>query len=267
MPAAAAPHPCLPSDLPHVTTYLLSDLHLSRHTPHLAAIAKAFFAGPARSAEAVYLLGDFWDVWLGDDDQSAFVRDIEGALRALADSGVAVYFMHGNRDFLVGKRFAARTGVQLLDDPHVAVIGGVKTLLGHGDRYCIDDHAYQRFRALSRTPQWQRPRLALPLWLRRWIAWRARRKSQALQAHHAAAGYIADVVEAACIEEMQRLGVRRLIHGHTHRPANHRLHLADGPGERIVLADWREQGEALAIAPDGCMQRIVLRPDPLASAI
>lgn len=244
-----------------MTTYLLSDLHLSRHVPHLAAIAKAFFAGPARQAEAVYLLGDFWDAWLGDDDQSAFVRDIEAALRALSDSGVPVYFMHGNRDFLVGEGFAARTGVQLLADPHVAVIGGIRTLLGHGDRYCIDDHAYQRFRARSRTPQWQRPRLALPLWLRRLIAWHGRRRSRAQQARHAAAGYVADVVEAACVEEMQRFGVRRLIHGHTHRPTEHRLALADGPGERIVLADWREQGEALAVEADGRLRRIVLGPD------
>jgi UDP-2,3-diacylglucosamine hydrolase len=175
-------------------------------------------------------------------------------------AGVPVYFMHGNRDFMVAKDFARRTGVILLDDPTVVVLGGVRTLLSHGDRYCTDDQVYQAFRARSRTPAWQRRMLRLPLFIRRWIAQRGRRKSRA----HQAAGrmqVITDVVEQTVATEMQSLDVGRLIHGHTHRPAVHLLNLPRGQSERIVLADWRDVGEALEIRDDGSYVRVLLTAD------
>jgi UDP-2,3-diacylglucosamine hydrolase len=241
-----------------VTTLLISDLHLDPGKPHLSAILQQFLAGPARQADALYLLGDVFEAWVGDDDDSPFVRDIEAALRGVADSGVSVYFMVGNRDFLVREAFAHRAGLTLISDPMVVTLGGVKTLLTHGDRYCTDDVAYQGFRAKSRTEAWQRKILRYPLWLRRWIARRARKKSMAQHKKNVAAGYISDVVSEAYVAEMQQLAVKRLIHGHTHRPADHRVELPDGDGERLVLADWREDGEALEIRDDGTFVRMKL---------
>jgi UDP-2,3-diacylglucosamine hydrolase len=243
-----------------LTTLLISDLHLDEHKPHLLAILLRFLAGPARQADAVYLLGDVFEAWLGDDDRSAFNRGIEAALAELVATGVPVYFMHGNRDFLVARDFALRTGVILLDDPTVVVLHGVRTLLSHGDRYCTDDQVYQAFRTRSRTPAWQRRVLRLPLFIRRWIAQRGRRKSRA----HQASGktqMITDVVDQTVATEMQSLDVGRLIHGHTHRPAVHLLNLPRGQSERIVLADWRDAGEALQILEDGSYVRIVLPAD------
>ena len=176
----------------------------------------------------------------------------EGRLRTekyTTQDGVERYstFMHGNRDFMVASNFAKRTGVVLLPDPTVVTLGGVRTLLAHGDRYCTGDLVYQAFRAKSRTDAWQSRTLRYPLFIRRWTARRGRRKSMALQAKGKASGVIADVVDAALIPEMNALGVTRLIHGHTHRPAEHEVSLAAGKGERIVLADWREEGEALEV--------------------
>lgn len=242
-----------------MSTLLISDLHLDDTRPHLTAILLAFLAGRARQADALYLLGDVFEAWIGDDDRSPYNERIEQALKAVVEAGVPVYFMHGNRDFMVAKAFAERTGVQLLDDPTVVVLGGVRTLLSHGDRYCTDDRVYQAFRARSRTPQWQRRMLRLPLFIRRWIARRGRRKS----ARHKAAGQampsISDVVDQTVATEMQSLDVPRLIHGHTHRPDVHLLNLPRGQSERIVLADWREEGEALEVRADGSYVRIALR--------
>lgn len=239
-------------------TYFLSDLHLEAAKPHLTAIFTRFMAGPARQADRVYLLGDIFEVWVGDDDRSAFVRSIERSLREASDAGVRIFFMVGNRDFLVRRDFASRSGVTLLEDPTVVDVGGVQTLLTHGDRYCTDDEAYQRFRAKARTDEWQKKILDMPLFVRRLIAWWGRRKSRANHSRAVAAGYISDVVEAEVVAEMNAKGVRRLIHGHTHRPAVHSVPLDGGVGERIVLADWRETGEALAINADGSYTRMPL---------
>jgi UDP-2,3-diacylglucosamine hydrolase len=238
---------------------LISDLHLDESRPYLTAILLDFLAGRARQADAVYLLGDVFEAWIGDDDRSPFNTCIEQALKAVVEAGVPVYFMHGNRDFMIAKAFAARTGVQLLDDPSVVVLGGIRTLLTHGDRYCTADHVYQAFRARSRTPQWQRRMLWLPLFVRRWIARNGRRKSAKHKAAGRATPMISDVVDTAVAHEMQSLDVSRLIHGHTHRPAVHLLNLPRGQSERIVLADWREEGEALEVRADGSYVRIPLR--------
>lgn len=242
-----------------MTTLLISDLHLDETKPQLTAVLLRFLAGPARQADALYLLGDVFEAWIGDDDRSAFNRSIEDALKAVVSSGVPVYFMHGNRDFMVAQAFAQRTGVILIQDPTVVTLGGVRTLLAHGDRYCINDLIYQAFRQKSRTVAWQSRMLRYPLFVRRWIARRGRRKSKALQKAGRAVGMIADVVDTALIPEMEAMGVTRLIHGHTHRPAEHVVQLQSGAGERIVLADWREEGEALEVRDDGTFVRMRLR--------
>jgi UDP-2,3-diacylglucosamine hydrolase len=241
-----------------MTTLLISDLHIEPGKPHLTAVLLKFLSGPARQADALYLLGDIFHVWVGDDDRSRFVQSIEAALKAVVDSGVPVYFMVGNRDFLVKDGFAQRAGVTLIDDPTVALIGGVKTLLTHGDRYCTDDAKYQAFRVKSRSYDWQKKILRLPLFLRRVIAGYGRWKSRTTQAKAMSAGYISDVVDTAVVGEMQQLGVKRLVHGHTHRPAEHAVALGNERGERIVLADWREEGEALEIRDDGSFVRMRL---------
>lgn len=242
-----------------MSTLLISDLHLDESRPQLTAVLLAFLAGRARRAQALYLLGDVFEAWIGDDDRSPFNERIAQALKALVDAGVPVYFMHGNRDFMVAREFAQRSGVQLLDDPTVVVLGGIRTLLSHGDRYCTADPVYQAFRARSRTPQWQRRMLRLPLFIRRWIAQRGRRKSARHKAAGTATPSISDVVDTAVAHEMQSLDVSRLIHGHTHRPAVHLLNLPRGQSERIVLADWRAEGEALEVGEDGSYVRVPLR--------
>jgi len=246
--------------IPILSTFFISDLHLDANKPHLTAILTRFLAGPARSADALYVLGDLFEAYIGDDNDDPHQARVEGAFRALVESGVPAYCMVGNRDFLIREAFARRTGMTLIDDPTVVTIGGVRTLLSHGDRYCTNDVDYQRLRAKSRPAGWQARILALPLWLRRWIARRMRKKSMAQHARALAVGYVSDVEESVLIEEMQALGTTRLIHGHTHKPRDWTLALPGGQsGERIVLADWVEHGEALEIADDGGTRRVQLR--------
>lgn len=237
--------------------YFISDLHLDKDKPHLTAILVRFLSDRAPGAEALYLLGDIFEVWVGDDDNDPMMADVAKALRKLVDSGVPVYFMHGNRDFLVKERYADRCGFTLMEDPSVKVIGGVKTLLSHGDLYCTDDLAYQAFRAKSRTAAWQGKILSLPLFVRKMIARYGRAKSKRHYQKYGAVK-ISDLVASEFIPAMEAAGVMRFIHGHTHRPAVHSIPLSTGEGERIVLADWRDVGEALAVLPDGSYQRIVL---------
>lgn len=237
--------------------YFISDLHLDKDKPHLTEILLRFLRDKAPSAKALYLLGDIFEVWVGDDDTDPMMADVAQALRTLVNTGVPVYFMHGNRDFLVKERYAERCGFTLMEDPTVQVIGGVKTLLSHGDLYCTDDAAYQAFRSKSRTPQWQQKILSLPLFVRKLIARYGRAKSKRHYQKYGAVK-ISDLVASEFIPAMEAAGVHRFIHGHTHRPAVHPVSLSSGEGERIVLADWRDVGEALAVWPDGSYQRIVL---------
>jgi len=222
-----------------VTTLLLSDLHLPLQASPLREAFARFLAGPARQAEAVYILGDLFEYWIGDD---AGLRDYAAELlelRALADSGVRVGLMHGNRDFLVGRRFAAAAGVELLRDPLRLELGGVPTLLSHGDLWCTDDHAYQRWRRFSHNPLVQRVFGLLPEAPRRRIAGAARQQSAVDKSHKPEA--IMDVNEAAVREAFRRSGAGLIIHGHTHRPAEHHYELDGSARERVVLADWRPQ--------------------------
>lgn len=228
-----------------MTTLLISDLHLDTQRPHIVDLFTDLLAGEGRRAQALYILGDLFEAWIGDDDDAALPARIASATRALSDSGVPVYFMHGNRDFLLGADYAARAGITLLADPTVVELGDERTLLMHGDTLCTDDVEYLKFRALVRDPNWQRQFLARPLAERRAFAAQARGESRTHTA--AAKPEIMDVTQTAVEETMREHGVRRLIHGHTHRPATHRFHLDGQTAERIVLGDWYEQDSVLRL--------------------
>jgi UDP-2,3-diacylglucosamine hydrolase len=231
-------------------TLLLSDLHLAPERPAAAAAFHAFARGPARAAAAVYIMGDLFDSWIGDDQRrEPFARSIIESLRAISDAGVALFIARGNRDFLLGAAFAGATGATLLDAQTFVDLEGTRTLLTHGDELCTDDVGYQRYRAWSRDPRLQRRLLRLPYRLRRWIAAWLRRGSRAATARKPES--ILDV-NAAAVEQAFRAGnVPRMIHGHTHRPARHEIVVDGAPRERIVLADWDDRGHYLAIDASG----------------
>ena len=227
-----------------MSTLFISDLHLDGSRPETTAQFLRFLEEEARRASALYILGDFFEVWIGDDDDDPHHARVMEGLRALTAAGVPVFFMHGNRDFLVGRRFADRTGVRLLPDPKLVDLGGTPTLLMHGDTLCTDDLQYQKARRFLRNPLVQAIYLTLPLSLRRRIAAYARARSKADTA--AKAEYIMDVNHTAVESMMTEHGVTRLIHGHTHRPAVHRFKSTGGRSmERIVLGDWYEQSSIL----------------------
>jgi UDP-2,3-diacylglucosamine hydrolase len=228
-----------------MSTLFISDLHLDPQRPHIVDLYSALLAGAAHNADALYILGDLFESWIGDDDDAALPARVALATRALRDSGVPVYFIHGNRDFLLGADYAARAGMLLLEDPSVIEIGGELTLLMHGDTLCTDDVEYQRFRTLVRDPRWQQQFLAQPLAERRTFAAQARGESR--KHTSAARPEIMDVNQAAVEAAMRKHGVRKLIHGHTHRPATHRFDLDGLPAERIVLGDWYEQDSVLRV--------------------
>jgi len=243
-----------------VKTLMISDLHLDDERPELTEILVRFLRGDARSAHSLYLLGDIFEAWVGDDDDAPLVDRVARELRAVADSGVKVFFMHGNRDFLLGNTYADRAGFEILNDPTVVELGGIRTLLSHGDRYCTADLEYQAFRKQSRDPLWQKGVLGMPLAARRGLAAQARQKSMQRQKELGPLAEITDVADAAVIADLEQAGVERVIHGHTHRPNSHQLTLGSGrSAERIVLSDWRTTGEAFEVKADGSYQRHELR--------
>ena len=239
-----------------MATLFLADLHLPTTPSRFREVFIEFCRGPAREAEEVYILGDLFEYWIGDDvgisDNAAEVV----ALRQLSAAGVRVFFLHGNRDFLIGDRFAAKTGVQLLTDPVVIKLAGTPTLISHGDIFCTDDRAYQRWRTFCRNRFGQKIFLALPLALRSRIAGRVR--STSLVQKRMKPEDIMDVNQGAIRAAFEAHGITRMIHGHTHRPAEHRYEIAGRTCERVVLADWRpERMEYLRAAAAG-LRRIAL---------
>lgn len=238
----------------------MSDLHLDASRPALTDIFLGFLQRHRGRLPALFLLGDIFEAWVGDDDDQPLVAEVADALAALVAGGSDVYFMHGNRDFLLGESYAARIGMQLLADPCFLVLGGVPTLLSHGDALCTDDLAYQAFRRQARDPAWQAAILAMPLPERRALAARLRQESTQGQARQMAEGQpLSDVNDDAVAALMIEHGATRLIHGHTHRPNVHRVLLpGDAAGERIVLSDWRDSGEVLEVCADGSWRRQVL---------
>ncbi len=243
-----------------MSALLLSDLHLPAGSSPLRRAFIAFLEGPARQAQQVYLLGDVFEYWIGDDAGLREYATEVAALRALSDSGIDVFFMHGNRDFVIGSRFARAAGIRLLDDPVVVELCGVPTLLSHGDIYCTDDIAYQKWRRFSRNPLALGIFRRLPETLRQRIAGSARQRSADDKRNKAEA--IMDVNASAIDEAFHQHGVTRMIHGHTHRPAEHTHRLAnDAQAERTVLADWRPD-RLEYIACEGSSLRRVLLPLP-----
>jgi UDP-2,3-diacylglucosamine hydrolase len=228
-----------------MSTLFISDLHLDESRPEIVDVFERFLAGEARGAKALYILGDLFESWIGDDDDSPMADRVARALRALSDSGVPIYFMHGNRDFVLGKDFASKAGMTILDDPTVIDLDGKPALLMHGDTLCTDDVAYQKFRRIMHNRWFQRLALALPLSMRRRIAGRLRGQSQKHIARKTEA--IMDVNQSAVEAAMRAHGVRLMIHGHTHRPATHRFDVDGQTAERVVLGDWYDQSQILKL--------------------
>ena len=226
----------------------ISDLHLTEERPAANERFIDFLEGKARAAEALYILGDFFESWIGDDDlEWPFHAVMAGLLRRVSSGGVALYLMHGNRDFLLGERFCEATGARLLADPTVHEIKGVKTLLVHGDTLCTDDVDSQKWRTIARSEAFQREFLARSLDERRRTIVGMREKSKEIVEGKPAE--IMDVNEAAVAQAMRSHGVTRMVHGHTHRPGRHALTIDGHPAERWVLPDWYERGGYLEIGP------------------
>ncbi len=221
----------------------VSDVHLDGSAPEATEQFIAFLAAQGPRAEALYILGDLFEAWVGDDDADPQKERVCRALRALGERGVACFALHGNRDFLLGQGFAERSGCRLLTDPVIAQLGEERVLLTHGDALCTDDRPYQELRSVVRDPAWQRRFLALPLSSRELLADEARAGSRRHTSR--TVPYIMDVNEAAVTAAFRAAQVRRMIHGHTHRPAVHDIELDGGRAQRIVLGAWHEQGSYL----------------------
>lgn len=231
-------------------TLFVSDLHLDPARPEMTRLFGEFLEGEAHGADALYILGDLFEAWVGDDDPSTTGAFVADRIKALADSGVPIYFMHGNRDFLVGADYAARAGMTLLPDPSPITLYGKPVLLMHGDLLCTDDVEYQAFRKQTRDPAWQAQFLQQPLEARLAFAARARAASQSRQGALRDAGTmetITDVAPSTVERAFKEHRVDTIVHGHTHRPAVHH----DGQRTRIVLGDWFEQGSVLRVDEQG----------------
>ena len=214
-----------------------SDLHLSPRSPGATALFLDFLAGPVRQAEALYILGDLFEVWVGDDVADAWHRNIIAALRQTSDAGIRLYVMHGNRDFALGEAFATAAGAQLIPDPFDLHLPAWSFVLAHGDALCLSDPAYLTYRAKVRDPAWLARMLKKPRWLRtllgRYIRWRSSRNKRGGQTY-------ADLSPDATDDFLRTHGYATFIHGHTHQAATHD-HIVDGIHvERWVLGDWHE---------------------------
>jgi UDP-2,3-diacylglucosamine hydrolase len=236
----------------------VSDVHLDGTAPQAIQQFLDFLATEAAGAEALYILGDLFEAWVGDDDQDPDKQRVCGGLRALSARGVACFALHGNRDFLLGTGFCERSGCRLLPDPVVAQIDGERVLLTHGDALCTDDHSYQELRSVVRSPVWQQRFLALPRAQRELLADEARAGSRRHTAR--TVPYIMDVNAAAVTAAFTAARVRRMIHGHTHRPGVHALQIDGAPAQRIVLGAWYEQGSYLRCEAGQYQLRELPRP-------
>jgi UDP-2,3-diacylglucosamine hydrolase len=227
-------------------TLFIADLHLCQEEPAITAGFLHFLQREAPHCDALYILGDLFEAWIGDDDPNSLHQQVAAALRALP---VPVYFIHGNRDFLIGRRFARASGMTLLPEEQRLELYGHPLLIMHGDTLCTDDHGYQRFRAKVHTGWIQRLFLTLPLFMRKRIASRMRNDSKSANQHKSLT--IMDVNQQAVEAAMLRQRVPLLIHGHTHRPAIHRLTLHGQAAERAVLGAWHQRGSMIQLDADG----------------
>ena len=223
-----------------MATLFIADLHLCAEEPAITAGFLRFLSGTARTADALYILGDLFEAWIGDDDPEPLHQDIARAIRQVVDSGVPCYFIHGNRDFLLGHRFAHLSGMQLLPEEQCLELYGRRVVIMHGDTLCLDDPGYQAFRRKVHTPWIQRLFLTLPLFIRRRIASKMRANSKAANRHKSMA--IMDVNARAVEATLTRHQAQWLIHGHTHQPAIHPLMANGQPALRAVLGAWHHEG-------------------------
>ncbi len=227
-------------------TYFISDLHLSADRDDINQCLFEFLRNQAPHADALYVLGDLFEVWIGDDDKNSFTLSIAKAFSILRQSGVPIYFIHGNRDFLIRQRFAKQAGFKILPEQVVIDLYGEPTLIMHGDELCTKDIEYQIFRKKARSWWWPRIMLSLPLSKRKKIATKGRATSKQKQSKLNAD--IMDVTSEEVVTCMEKFAVEKLIHGHTHRPAIHALEIDGQPAQRIVLGDWYEQGSILKVS-------------------
>ncbi|POT58317.1 UDP-2,3-diacylglucosamine diphosphatase [Citrobacter amalonaticus] len=231
-----------------MATLFIADLHLQTEEPAIVAGFLRFLGGEAREADALYILGDLFEAWIGDDDPNPLHREMAVAIKAVVDSGVPCFFIHGNRDFLLGKRFAHESGITLLPQEKVISLYGRDVLIMHGDTLCTDDAGYQAFRAKVHKPWLQTLFLSLPLFIRNRIAAKMRAGSKA--ANSSKSLEIMDVNTQAVIAEMEKHRVQWLIHGHTHRPDVHTLTANGKPAFRVVLGAWHTEGSMVKVTPN-----------------
>lgn len=235
--------------MPH--TLFISDLHLTAERPQINQHFFDFIEETAPQAEALYILGDLFEYWAGDDDiEDPLNAAVAEALSGLNNKNVRLYFMHGNRDLLLGQAYAARCGMQIIPDPTVIDLYGTRTLLMHGDTLCTDDIEYQKFRANARHPETQQKFLAQPLAVRHQQLRGMRAQSEASKSVKATA--IMDVSPASVEQVLREQHYPRLIHGHTHRPARHALVVDGRQCERQVLSDWHDREHYLRCDELGC---------------
>jgi UDP-2,3-diacylglucosamine hydrolase len=233
-----------------LTTLFIADLHLSGERPEITDEFLRFLREDAATAEALYILGDLFEFWIGDDFRDPALEPVLLGLKQLSEQSIPVYLQHGNRDFFIREAFLTETGCQLLKDPVVVDLYGVPTLLTHGDALCTDDIAYQAFRRQVRNPEWQTDFLSKPLEQRLALVKQARTTSQ--EHTQLQDEYITDVNQQAVEDLMSAHKVQQMIHGHTHRPHIHQLHVNGHAASRIVLGDWYEQTSILACDTAGC---------------
>ena len=219
-----------------MTTLFISDLHLEESRPDITGAFLGFLKTHAMGVERLYILGDFFEAWIGDDERTPLQEQVAAPHREVRDSGTEIFLMHGNRDFLIGNDYCERAGATLLDDPTVIDLYGTPALLMHGDSLCTADVEYQKFRANMRNPQMQKMMLARPLEDRQQMARQLRQMSMAK--NQGKAEDIMDVTPEEVVKELEHHGVQLMIHGHTHRPAIHDLEANGEPARRIVLGDW-----------------------------
>lgn len=227
-------------------TYFIADLHLSAQREDITQCLLTFLSELEQDTDALYVLGDLFEYWLGDDDINAFSSSVEQAFKAVSKR-MPIYFIHGNRDFLIRSKFAERAGMTLLPEQAIIDLYGTKTLIMHGDELCTNDVEYQKFRKKARGWWWPRLVLSLPLSTRRKIAENGRKKSKANQ--QSMTLEIMDVNQQEVVNTMQQHRVNQLIHGHTHRPAIHSFEIDNQSASRIVLGDWYDQGSMLKVSP------------------
>ncbi|MEC6814092.1 UDP-2,3-diacylglucosamine diphosphatase [Photobacterium toruni] len=232
-----------------MTTLFISDLHLSAERPDITACFLRFMAEETHHIDALYVLGDLFEMWIGDDEDPPFLRQVKQAFKTLTDAGTPCYFIHGNRDFLIGKRFSRQTGITLLPEHTVVDLYGTPTLILHGDTLCIEDQAYQRYRKKVHNPviQWLFARL--PLSYRVKVGDKFRSNSG--KNNQTKSQSIMDVTQTEVVRVMRDANVTQMIHGHTHRPDIHDFDIDGMPAQRIVLGDWYDHGSVLIYDHDG----------------